>query len=160
MNCLNRVTIQEYNDKELDTAQILKIESHLQGCDICRKIFEEAKNSKIELNEFLSQINGVGDSIKIPEFSYNGRRKKPIYFRVISSLPFKVAASIAVLIVLFFILRTNVSSPDLASEDADILLFELIGNTEPNKSWHNSQMVIVITNEEGEVIQSFLSNEN
>jgi len=160
MNCLDRVTIQEYIDKELDSAQVLKIDSHLQGCNICREIFEEAKNSKIEVNEFLSQINVVEDSNTIPEFSYYGRKKKSIYSRVTSSLPLKVAASIALLIGLFFILRTNLPSSSLASEDADLLFLELIGNTDPNKAWHNSQMVIILTNEDGEVIQSFLSTEN
>jgi hypothetical protein len=36
-------------------------------------------------------------------------------------------------------------------------MLELFGNTEPNKAWHNGQMVFVIVDENGEVIQSFLS---
>ena len=160
MNCLDRVSIQEYIDKELDTAQMRKIESHLHDCENCSQLFEDANSDKTEINDFISQFDGVEDSNTIPEFSYNGRKKKSVYSRVTSSLPLKVAASIALLIGLFFILRTNPPPPNLASEYADLLILELIGNTDPNKAWHNSEMVIVMVNEKGEVIQSFLSTEN
>jgi len=160
MNCFDRVSIQEYIDKELDTAQMRKIESHLHDCEICSQLYEEANSDKTEIIDFISQLDGVEDSNTIPGFRYNSQKKKSIYHTVISSLPLKVAAGIALLIGLFFILRTNLPSSSYASEDADLLLLELIGNTDPNNSWHNSQMAIVITNEEGEVIQSFLTSEN
>ena len=157
MNCLDRVTIQEYIDKELDAAQIRKIESHLQECDVCSQLYKEANSDKREVNEFISQLNRDEDFNTIPEFNFKSRRQKSFFFRVTSSLPFKVAASIAFLIGLFFIIRTNIPSRNVASEDADQLIMELFGNTEPNKAWHNSQMVIVLVDENGEVIQSFLS---
>ena len=159
MNCLDRITIQEYIDKELDAAQIRKIEAHLQECDNCKEIYEEAIGDKAKVNEFLSQLNGNEESIAIPEYDINIVRNKTFLNKKTTSRLILVAASIALLIGLFFILRTNLSSPNLAFEDADLLLLEMIGDTEPNKSWHNSQMVIVITNEEGEVIQSFISTE-
>jgi len=160
MNCLNRLTIQEYIDKELDATQIKKIESHLHECEVCSQLCEEANSDKSEINDFISQLDGVEDSNTVPDFSYNRRRKKSNNYRVNSSLPFIVAASIALLIGLFFILRTNPSSPNLASEDADLLILELVGNTDPNKAWHNSEMLIVMVNEKGEVIQSFQSGDN
>ena len=160
MNCLNRVAIQEYIDKELDVTQIRKIESHLHDCEVCSQLYEEANSDKTEINDFISQLDGVEDSTTVPDFSYHGRRKKSGYYRVTSYLPLKVAASIVFSIGLFFILRTNQSPPNLASEDADLLILELIGNTDPNKAWHNSEMAIVMVNEKGEVIQSFLSDDN
>ena len=160
MNCLDRVTIQEYIDKELDDTQIRKIESHLHECEVCSKLYEEANSDISEINEFISLLDGVEDSNTVPGFSFSERKKKSIYSRVTSSLPLKVAAGIALLIGLFFIMRTNQSPPNLASEDADLLILELIGNTDPNKAWHNSEMAIVMVNEKGEVIQSFLSDEN
>lgn len=159
MNCLDRITIQEYIDKELGVAQIRKIESHLQECDNCKELYEEAIGDKVKVNEFLSQLNGNEESIAIPEYDINIARNKTFSNKKTTSRLIMVAASIALLIGLFFIPRTHLSSPNLAFEDADLLLLEMIGDTEPNKSWHNSQMVIVITNEEGEVIQSFISNE-
>lgn len=157
MNCLDRVTIQEYIDKELNAAQIRKIESHLQECAVCNQLYKQANRDKREVNEFISQLNRDEDSNAIPEFNFYSRKKKSSFYRAISSLSFKMAASIALLIGLFFVIRTNVSSPGVASENEDLSMLELYGNTEPNKAWHSGQMVVIILDENGDVIQSFLS---
>ena len=158
MNCLDRVTIQQYIDKELDAAQITKIESHLEECIVCSQLFKEASSEKREVNEFISQLNRDEDFNTIPEFNFKSSRRKSFFFKVTASVPFKVAASIALLIGLFFIIRTNVPSRNVASKDADLQIMELFGNTEPNKAWHNGQMVLILVDENGEVIQSFLSD--
>jgi predicted anti-sigma-YlaC factor YlaD len=157
MNCLDRVTIQEYIDKELDAVQMRKIESHLRECDLCSHLYREANIDKSEVNQFISPLYRDEDDHTIPNFDFNHRRKRSFLYSITSSLPLKVAAGIAFLIGLFFIMRTNVPTHDVASEDADLLILELIGNTEPNKAWHHGQMVIVLVDENGEVIQSFLS---
>lgn len=160
MNCLNRISIQEYIDKELDLSQIKEIDAHLQECKVCSLLLEDANSDIGEIKDFLSQLDGDEDSITVPEFIPNDQKKRSIYSRVISSLPLKLAAGIALLLGLFFILRTNVSSPKLASEDADLLLLELLGNTDPNEAWHTGEMAIILVNEKGEVIESYLSSEN
>jgi predicted anti-sigma-YlaC factor YlaD len=133
------------------------IESHLQHCNRCKELYETANQDKRIINEFISQTYTENEILAVPKFDIKLQKKKSSFYRVASSLPFKVAASIAFLIGLFFIIRTNISTPFVASEDADLLMLELFGNTEPNKAWHNGQMVIVLVDENGEVIQSFLS---
>jgi len=160
MNCLDRVDIQEYIDSEVDILRRDMIESHLKQCNRCKELFETAIQDKRIINEYISQTYTENEIVIVPKFDFKLQKKNSPFYRVTSSLPFKVAASIAFLIGLFFIIKTNVQSPDVAYNDADLLILELIGNTEPNKAWHNGQMVFVIVNEKGEVIQSFLSGEN
>ena len=157
MNCLDRVDIQKFIDSEVDVFRRDTLESHLQQCSKCKELYEAAIQDKRMINEFVSQTYWEDEIIAIPKFDMKLQKKKSSIYRIASSLSFKVAASIAFLIGLFFIIRTNVSPPVVASEDADLLLLELYGNTEPNKAWHNGQMVFVIVDENGEVIQSFLS---
>lgn len=157
MNCLDRVDIQQYMDSEVDVLRRDMIESHLQQCRRCKELYETAIQDKRIINEFISQTYSENEVIAVPEFDIKLQKKKSSFYRVASSLPFKVAASIAFLIGLFFIIRTDVPSHNVASEDADLMIMELFGNTEPNKAWHNGQMVFVIVDENGEVIQSFLS---
>lgn len=157
MNCLDRVGIQKFIDSEVDDIRRDMIESHLQQCNRCKELYEAAIQDKRIINEFISQTYTENEIITVPKFDIKFQKKKSSFYRVTSSLPFKVAASIALLIGLFFILRTNVPSRNVASEDADLLIMELFGNTEPNKAWHSGQMVIVLLDENGEVIQSFLS---
>ena len=158
MNCLDRVDIQQYIDSEVDVLRRDMIESHLQQCNRCKELYETAIQDKRIINEFISHTYSENEIIAVPEFDIKLQKKKSFFYRVTSSLPFKVAASIAFLIGLFFIIRTNVSPPVVASEDADLMIMELFGNTEPNKAWHNGQMVIILVDENGEVIQSFLSD--
>jgi len=157
MNCLDRVDIQQHIDGEVDVLRGDVIESHLQQCKRCKELYETAIQDKRIINEFISQTYSENEIITVPEFEIKLQTKKSFFYRVASSLPLKVAASIAFLIGLFFIIRLNVPSRNVASEDADLIIMELFGNTEPNKAWHNGQMVIVLVNENGEVIQSFLS---
>ncbi len=133
------------------------IESHLQHCSKCKELYETAMQDTRTINEFISHTYSEDEIIGVPKFNLKLQKKKSSFYRVTSSLSFKVAASIAFLIGLFFIIRINVSPPVIASEDADLKILELFGNTEPNKAWHNGQMVIVLVDENGEVIQSFLS---
>jgi anti-sigma factor RsiW len=157
MNCLDRVGIQRFIDSEVDDLRRDTIESHLQQCSKCKELYETAVQDKRIINEFVSQTYSEDEIIAVPKFDLKLQKKKSAIYRVASSLSFKVAASVAFLIGLFLILRSNVSPPVVASEDADLIMLELFGNTEPNKAWHNGQMVFVIVDENGEVIQSFLS---
>lgn len=160
MNCLDRVDIQKYIDSEVDVLRRDMIESHLQQCKSCKELYETAIHDKTMINELITQTYAENETIVLPEFDIKLNKKKSSLLKVTSSLPFKVAASIAFLIGLFVIIRTNVSHTNVVSENADLLVLELIGNTDPNTAWHSSQMVIILTNEDGEVIQSFLSTEN
>jgi hypothetical protein len=74
-------------------------------------------------------------------------------------LLWKVAAGIALLIGLFWIIQSRPSSQEISMDQAELLLLELMGDVEPNKAWHNGQMGIIILDEKGNVLQSFISND-
>jgi anti-sigma factor RsiW len=159
MKCLDRITIQKLIDNELDVERLAEIESHLEECEECTELLEKARLGKSEVNDFLTALNDGEDSISVPPFHPNLRRPTRSRKRNPISLVSKVAAGIALLVGLFWITQSRSSSQELTPEQADLLLLELMGNMEPNKAWHSGQMGIIIIDEDGDVLQSFISND-
>ena len=158
MNCLDRITIQMYMDSELPDERFAKIQLHLEKCERCKKLLEDAREGSSEVNAFLSILHEGENSITTPPFNpdikkIRSRRINPV------SLLWKVAAGIALLIGLFWITQSRPSSQEISLDQAEILLLELMGDVEPNKAWHNGQMGIIILDEDGDVLQSFISND-
>lgn len=157
MNCLDRITIQMYVDSELPDEQSTEIQVHLKKCETCKKLLEDSKVGRSEVHALLSTLHEGESSISTPPFDPDIKRKK-IRKRNPISLLWKVAAGIALLIGLFWITQSRPSSQELTSDQAELLLLDLMGDMEPNKAWHNGQMGIIILDEKGEVLQSFISN--
>ena len=157
MNCLDRITIQMYVDSELPDEQSAEIQVHLKKCETCKKLLENSKVGRSEVHALLSTLHEGESSISTPPFDPDIKRKK-IRKRNPISLLWKVAAGIALLIGLFWITQSRPSSQELTSDQAELLLLDLMGDMEPNKAWHNGQMGIIILDEKGEVLQSFISN--
>ena len=158
MNCLDRITIQMYMDSELPADRSAEIQSHLEECEKCKDFLEDSRVSRSEVHSFLSTLNEGESSISTPPFDPDIKRKR---FRERNpiSLLWKVAAGIALLIGLFWIIQSRPSSQELTSDQAELLLLELMGDIEPNKAWHNGQMGIIILDEKGNVLQSFISSD-
>ena len=157
MNCLDRITIQMYMDNELPADRSAEIQVHLKKCETCKKLLENSKVGRSEVHALLSTLHEGESSISTPPFDPDIKRKK-IRKRNPISLLWKVAAGIALLIGLFWITQSRPSSQELTSDQAELLLLDLMGDMEPNKAWHNGQMGIIILDEKGEVLQSFISN--
>lgn len=158
MNCLDRITIQMYLDSELPDVQSAEIRLHLKKCETCKKLLEDAREGRSGIRAFLSILQEEESSFSIPssdpEIKRIGFRKRnPV------SLLWKVAAGIALLIGLFWIIQSRPSSQDLTPDQADLLLLELMGDVEPNTAWHNGQLGIIILDEKGDILQSFISND-
>ncbi|MCK5694897.1 MAG: zf-HC2 domain-containing protein [Bacteroidales bacterium] len=158
MNCLDRVTIQMYVDKELTDEHSAEIQSHLDKCKKCQDFLEDSRTGKSEINAYLSALHDGESNISVPPF--NPDMKRPRFrkrYRI--SMLGKVAAGIALLVGLFWIIQSRPSSQELTPDQAELLLLELMGDMEPNKAWHNGQLGIIILDENGEVLQSFISND-
>jgi len=154
MSCLDRVTLQEYLDHEMNKKEALRVHAHLRECEVCVNLFEELKSDRDQAMEFLSQEVKNKDSIAIPDPAFNMRKDKGLYQRMWTSKLLKAAAGIALVLGIFLIYqyRAVPGSPDLG--EAELLYLELIGNADPNTAWHNGQTLIVLTNEKGEIIHS------
>ncbi len=155
MNCSDRVTLQKYLDNELDDKMSAGVDLHLQACEKCRELLAEVNSDREQVRGFLSGLNNIEDPISIPSpppISEGPHRRRIVIPKLV-----KAAAGIALLIGLFWILRTELRPKSTKMTEAELLFLEMIGDTEPNKSWHDSQTLIVYTDENGEVIQSFIN---
>ena len=160
MKCLDRVTIQEYIDNEMDDLQSEQVRSHLSECEKCRELYTTALDDKRRIESLLSQIDDKEESIKIPEFNHEIKRRS-LSKAIGASLFLKIAAGTAIILGLFWLIYSTYLSPEQPElSEADLVALELLRDIGPNKAWHNTHTVFVITNEKGEVIQSYLSNSN
>jgi len=159
MNCLDRIKIQKYMDNELYDLQSEQVRSHLSECEKCQVLYAAALTDKKWIESFLSQIQDNDEPISIPEFNLSIIRR-PFTVRSRVSVILKIAAGIAIIIGIFWIINTRISHKQPQLSEADLVVLELLGDTEPNKAWHDTQTVFIITNDKGEVIHSFISNEN
>lgn len=146
-------------DNELDALLLEQIKSHLSECKKCQELYIAASDDKKRIESFLSQMQDSEEPISIPEFSLNIKRK-PFTRKSRVSLMLKIAAGIVIIIGLFWLINTRVSHEQPELSEVDLVVLELMGDTEPNKAWHDTQIVFVITDEKGNVIHSFISNEN
>lgn len=159
MNCLDRVTIQEYIDGEMDLSRSSMIDQHIEVCARCRSLHEESLEAKAYILGILDLMDGIQEQPKVPRMHREGPEKRysPTKKGVISAI--SVAAGMATVLGLLFSPNRNLPPEQMTTGDAELLMLELIGDAEPNDSWHNSQMVIILTNDHGEVIQSYVSDE-
>lgn len=158
MNCLDRITIQMYLDNELPDEQSAEIQVHLKKCETCKQLLEDSSAGRSEVHALLSILHEGESSISTPPFDPDIKRNK-IRKRNPISLLWKLAAGIALLIGLFWIVQSRPSSQELTSDQAELLLLDLMGDMEPNKAWHNGQMGIIILDEKGNVLQLLISND-
>jgi anti-sigma factor RsiW len=147
-----------YVDKELTDEHSAEIQSHLEKCDKCQEFLEDARTGKSEINAFLSALHDEESNISVPPFDPEMKRTRFRKRNRISMLG-KVAAGIVLLVGLFWIIQSRPSSQELTPDKAELLLLVLMGDMEPNKAWHNGQMGIIILDENGEVLQSFISSD-
>ena len=144
MNCFDRTFLQEYTDNEIDAPTAVRVDSHLQNCEKCRELLKEVKSDRELVLEFLSQLD-------------TRQHQQKAYSRRINTHQFlKAAAGIALLIGLFWIVRNELTPKSMKMDEAELLFLEMMSDTEPNRSWHDGQTLIVYTDENGEVIQSFV----
>jgi len=153
MNCLNKPEIQEYIDNELSSKKGEEVKKHLQGCKKCSALYEKALKEKETLHKALTIIDRFPEHIPAPKVLSQKKKIKPS--KKLTPLVLKIAAGILIIIGFFTIITRKPTSDHLNSE-IDIAIMELINGTDPNKLWIEKQMVIVITDKNGNVIHSML----
>ncbi len=151
MKCLNRDEMQVYIDNEFSLEKKNEIHDHIENCKVCLELFNEAKKEKQLLLNALSYYDEAKPSNNIPEFKIPERNQKINRLQM-----FSVAASVALLISLFFVFQKK-KEPSNKKEDILIYSIESLDNTDPNKKWHNKQTEIVITDENGNIVETFIS---
>lgn len=155
MNCFDKTLLQAYADHELDDQMVFAIDSHLQNCKKCADLLTEVYSGREQVLDFLSQLNANADPIPIPSPPARKQQQKAYSRRINAPQLLKAVAGIALLIGLFWIVRTGLSPQTIQMDEAELLFLEMISDTEPNSSWHDGQTLIVYKDEKGEVIQSF-----
>jgi hypothetical protein len=151
MNCLSRIEIQEFLDKEIEPSLIARISDHIEKCDNCAKLYQQAVEDKAIIDKLLGSSSDK--NVSIPEFKYPGSRKKRnILYWVVPAL---VAAAI---IGFIFILRFNSKPVNIKIPEAEILMYEFYEGKDLNKLWHEKTQIIILQDEKGNVIQSIITN--
>lgn len=151
MKCLNRDEMQVYIDHEYLPEKKNEIHDHIENCKVCLGLFNEATKEKQLILKALSYYDEATPANNIPEFKIPGRNQKTSRLQILS-----IAASVALLISLYFIFHKK-EEPNNKKEDILIYSIESLDNTDPNKKWHNNQIEVLITDENGNIVESFIS---
>lgn len=159
MNCLDKPTLQKFLDRELENRLRLKTETHLQECDKCRRMMNELSDDREVVFEFLSQLDSREDPISAPNPSIILGRQIGIFATLSRSLILKYAAGLALIIGIFLIAKNGTFSRTLELNEAELLYLDLMGDMEPNRTWNEGQTLLILSDKDGEIIQSFTSHE-
>jgi hypothetical protein len=146
MKCLNRVEIQEYIDKEVNSADDLKIKDHLNNCEECSSLCNEAMADKNLITSLLAQTVFSEESFSIPELKYPGDKKKSYRFLTI------MAAAFLTGIILLF--RFDQKPVTFKIPEAEIIMYEYLEGKDLNKIWHDKSQILIIQDEKGNVIHT------
>jgi len=153
MKCLSRTEIQEFLDKELEPSFMAEISDHIEKCKNCSSLYRQAVDDKALINRLLVDDKSMDKNPPIPEFIppvlY---KKKRSIFRLI---PVAVAASIIGFILLFKPGKNTVSGN---IPEAEMLMYEFYDGKDLNKMWHEKSQIIILQDEQGNVIQSIITN--
>lgn len=152
MKCLSRIEMQEFIDKEVALPAENEILSHLKNCEKCSSLYIQVIEDKAMINSLLIETNIDNNLNSIPEFKLPIRNKKNINsLRLITVL---VAASLIGFIFLFRYEREPVTEK---IPEAEMLMYEFYDGKDLNKLWHDKSQILIIQDEKGKVIQSFIT---
>ena len=144
--------MQLYIDNELSIEQKIEYDNHINACASCLELLKEATEEKQMLLSLLSNVDNTTCDIEIPKFLIPQRRTRSIRFQVLN-----IAASIAIIFSLLIIFQQK---PKLISIKTTNNLTPAIGsldNSDQNKKWHKNQLEVVITDENGNIEESFIA---
>lgn len=155
MNCLIRSEIQEYIDKTLSVAKDNYVSNHISNCNVCRKEYHEMIDDLELVHKSLGTLVVKPKQIPSIETYINSKRTNPV------NVPFvlRMAAALFFILITLIIGISNYHQPKRITEEEWIVNNFLIG-TDPNKQWHENQMIITITNSENELVHSFVLDNN
>ena len=151
MKCLNRIDMQLYIDNEFSPEKRAEVYNHLQSCNHCNDLFNEATTEKQDVLNLLSYCDEENAACNIPEFKIAVKKYKINRFQVL-----RIAASVIIVFGLYFTLHEKAEYNKKPVNPLNSG-FESIDNSDPNKKWHKKQMEIIITDANGNIEESFIS---
>ncbi len=152
MNCLNETEIQKYIDSELPETMLNEVKVHLEMCSVCNEGIRQAQESKSEVFTFLDEFAALDLPVEIPVFKAMPKKMSLKRYVLFTS----IAASI-LLIIGFGIRMNNQRTSKKQIINITKAQYEITRNTDPNKMLHNKQIIVVITNSSGEVIETSIT---
>ena len=151
MKCLNRTDMQYYIDNEYPIEKMAEINVHLLNCIPCNDLLIEATKEKNDLLKIIMCYDDKNTDIFIPEFKIPSQKSRFNKFHII-----KIAASIIIILGLYFsIYETSKHKKPQSNQFRSE--FQSIDNSDANKKWHKKQMEIIITDANGNIEESFIS---
>lgn len=155
MNCLKRSEIQEYIDKTLSFTKEAYVLNHIDNCKVCREEYHEMIDDLELVHRSLGTLDIKPEQLPSIETYIDSKRTNSV------RVPFVLKMAAALLFVLLTIVIgiSDYHQPERIAEKEWMLNNFLIG-TDPNKQWHENQMIITITNSENELVHSFVLDNN
>ncbi len=150
--CISEKIIQTYIDNEIDTFEKGGIEKHFAECKNCNRRLYEHKKMISDFKQSMSLVNI--DSIEIPEFNFE---KAPVIARKKHRLFYWKWAAAAVILItssLFIHKKLNTNSQN----DVRYIIFDMSGEVDANKPFHEQSMSIYIIDKSGKKIENIINN--
>ncbi|MCG6189346.1 anti-sigma factor family protein [Maribellus maritimus] len=141
MNCFNEEIFQKYVDGECSETEIDQIEAHIEKCVECKTnvelLRERSENIKKQINAL------VGDVPEMPGISTLIKEKKPV-IPIRKKLAYGMAAASLFLLIVLFFGKSQQSQPE-----ETILFYNIDYEIDANKPLTEQEMVLYITDENG-----------
>jgi predicted anti-sigma-YlaC factor YlaD len=150
MNCLSREEIQEYVDMEMDALKRISVIKHLNSCEECGKLHKEQLDDIRFISESLNILEISPDEIPSIEKYVKNRLKHRF---VISDILKAVAAIFVITISVSLSIIYFGSSENKPNNDW--MVNNVNEYSDPNKQWHDNQMIITLLDNNNELVLSF-----
>lgn len=103
--------------------------------------------------------SGMEDLVQETFLRYHLELGKKVIFRNKRAWLYKVFHNLALIIGIFLIAKNGTFSRTLELNEAELLYLDLMGDMEPNRTWNEGQTLLILSDKDGEIIQSFTSHE-
>ncbi|MEI8046116.1 MAG: zf-HC2 domain-containing protein [Bacteroidota bacterium] len=152
MKCLSETELQEYLDGELLDEILNEVQEHLNVCPDCMENFCKAQESKSRVFTFLDELAAFDMPLEVPVFKISKKKRRMKKLVLITSIAASILLSIGIGIRI-----NNQKTTQKQMDNITKAMYEITRNTEPNKMMHDKQIIIVVTNSSGEVIETSIT---
>ena len=145
---MNREDLQRYIDRELDASTQKKWSHHFENCATCRNALRDSKKETESLLEAFSSLDlKPAEAPPFNHFDPNRQKKNRL------PLLGKIAAALIVLLGVASIITSVLDKSDKVIEPSTTTT-AMARDVDPNSLWHNSEMVVTITDRDNQLVMS------
>lgn len=144
MNCIDKISIQKYIDKECSADEKAAIENHLAECDSCQADYKHQLSNSKKIKDSLNQLSV--ENIPIPAFQKKTRNK-------IRKLENQIIYGLSAACLLLFVLLFVDKKPDNTQNQ---LVFTNNQEFDSNKPITEQSLVISIVDADGNRSELYL----